>query len=48
MFACVCLACCFSACVFCLRCLLHFFVLPTKNAEAGTKGDMSYLDALDA
>ena len=35
--------------VLCLRCLLRFFsVLPTKVAEAGMKGDMSYLNAPDA
>ena len=49
MFACV-LSCLlfFPLVAFCLRCLMHFSVLPIKIDEAGTKGDMSYLVALDA
>ena len=39
---------CFSASCILLHGLSYFFVLPTKIAEAGTKSDMSYLDAPDA
>ena len=39
---------CFSACIFVRAVYRIFPVLPTKIAEAGTKGDMSCLDTPDA
>ena len=42
-----CLACFFSV-VFYLLPIAYFFPCCTQIAEAGTKGDMSYLDAPDA
>ena len=45
---CTVLLACFPLVVSCLRCPLHFSILSTKITEAGTKGDVSYLDAPDA
>ena len=47
MFACA-LSCLFFPLYFVCCLLLIFSALSIKNAEAGTKGDMSYLDAPDA
>ena len=48
MFACVLSCLCFPLYFVCAAYLAYFSVLFTKIAEAGTKGDMSYLDAPDA